>query len=96
VKAADGTKRKLLLQPKTTFYPGLGGYDYYRDYCSGMWKGPSYIDGFQVDITDPEELKKVSFLTETLCEVKSGKHVGYGLLEMVNVGKYPKYGYQSY
>jgi hypothetical protein len=96
VKAADGTKRKISLERKTTFYPGFAGYDYYRDYCSGMWKGPSYIDGFQVDISDPEELKKASFLTETLCEFKCGKDVGYGLLEMVNVGKYPKYGYQSY
>ncbi|MDM7999513.1 MAG: hypothetical protein QUS33_05825 [Dehalococcoidia bacterium] len=96
VKAADGTKKKLSLQRKTTFYPGFAGYDYYRDYCSGMWKGPSYIDGFEVDITDPEELKKASFLTETLCEYKCGKDVGYGLLEMVNVGKYPRYGYKGY
>ena len=40
VKAADGTKRKLLLQPKTTFYPGLAGYDYYRDYWIGHVEGP--------------------------------------------------------
>jgi hypothetical protein len=96
VKAADGTKRKLSIRPKTTFYPGPAGYDYYRDYASGMWKGPSYIDGFKLDITDQEELKRISFLTETLCEVTCGKDVGYGLLEMVNVGKYPKYGYQGY
>jgi len=96
VNAADGSRKKLMIRPMTTFYPGPAGYDYYRDYASGMWKGPSYLDGFKIDITDPEELKRISFLTETLCEVKCGKDVGYGLVEMVNVGKYPKYGYQSY
>ncbi len=96
VKAADGTSRKITIHPKTTFYPGPAGYDFYRDYASGMWKGPSYTDGFTVDLKDPDELKRIAFLTETLCEARCGQDVGYGLLEMVNVGKYPRYGYQGY
>lgn len=96
VNAVDGSKRELSIRPVTTFYPGPAGYDYYNDYASGMWKGPSFVDGFKVDITNPDELKRISFLTETLCEVRCGKDVGYGDLEMVCVGKYPKYGYQGY
>ena len=96
VKAIDGSKRELWIRPVTTFYPGPAGYDMYNDYTSGMWKGPSYMDGFKVDITDPDVLPRISFLTETLCEVHCGSDVGYGILEMVCVGKYPKYGYEGY
>ncbi len=96
VYAIDGTRRELQLTPKTTFYPGPAGYDTYRDYASGMYEGASFLDGFQVDLTDPEELKKISLLTETLCEVRCGDDTGYGLIEMFNVGKYPRYGFQGY
>lgn len=97
VNAVDGSKRELSIEAKTTFYPGPAGYDTYRDYASGMYKGQSYMDGFQVDLTDPAELKNVgTFLTETLCEVRCGNDVGYGLVEMFNVGKVIRYGYQGW
>jgi hypothetical protein len=35
-------------------------------------------------------------LTETLCEARCGAEVGHGLLEMVFLGKYPRYGYEGY
>ncbi len=96
VNGIDGSRRELSIRPVTTFFPALAGYEMYNDYVSGMWKGPSYVDGVKVDITAPDVLKRISFLTETLCEARCGSDVGYGLLEMVNVGKYPRYGYQSY
>lgn len=96
VNAIDGSKREMLLRPITYFLPGPAGYDTYNDYASGMWKGPSFMDGFKLDISDPEVLKRYAFLTENWCEVHCGKDIGYGDFEMVCVGKYPKYGYQGY
>lgn len=96
VRAADGTKKEISIQPVTDFYPGLAGYDYYNDYMSGMWKGPFFMDGFSASVTDLEVLRKVCFLTETLCEVRCGDVLGHGLVEMVFVGKYPRYGYHGY
>lgn len=96
VNAVDGSKREISIHPVTTFYPGPASYDMYNDYMSGMWKGPSYMDGFKVDVTDPEVLPRISFLKETLCEVRCGDDVGYGIFEHVFVGKYPKYGFEGY
>jgi hypothetical protein len=31
-----------------------------------------------------------------MCEFRCGSEVGYGIIEMVVIGKYPKYGYLSY
>jgi hypothetical protein len=96
ISATDGSKREVSIRAVSGFWPGLAGYDYYNDYMSGMWKGSSFMDGFDVDVTDPNVLKKVSMLSETLCEVRCGNEVGYGLVEMVCMGKYPRYGFQGY
>ena len=93
--AVDGSKRELSLRALTTYYPAPAGYDLYNEYTSGMWKGPQYIDGFKVDLTDPDVLKQVATLTETWCEVRCGDDVGYGNFEMAFRGKYPRYGYQG-
>ncbi len=96
LNAIDGSKMELSIRPILTYYPGPAGYDLYNDYMSGMWKGPQYIDGFKVDIADPDVLKKVAWLTETWCEVRCGDEVGHGNFEMFFLGKYPRYGYHSY
>jgi hypothetical protein len=98
VNAADGSKREISIRPLSTYYPAPAGYEYYKDYMSGIWKGPSYIDGFKMDVTDPDVLRKSwnDPLTETWCEVRCGNEVGYGNFEMFFAGKYPRYGYQGY
>jgi hypothetical protein len=96
VNAIDGSKRELFIQPVTYLLPGPAGYDTYNDYTSGMWKGPSYMDGFKLDITDPEVLQRHGFLTETLCKVNCGGDIGYGDFEMVCVGRNTKYGFAGY
>lgn len=96
VSAVDGSKREISIRPVGLYLPGLSGYDYYKDYMSGMWKGPQYMDGFKVDITEPEVKKQFYQLTEQWCQVQCGDEVGFGNLEMLFVGKYPRYGYQGY
>ena len=92
----DGTKITIDFTASSFFLPGLAGYDNYKGYVSGMWKGSSWMDGFVTDINDPAEYRQVSMLSETLCTARCGSETGHGLLEMVNVGKVERYGYQGY
>ena len=96
VHAADGTADTISITPVTNFWPGFAGYDEYRGYASGQWRGPSYADSFVVDTGDPAEVAKVSMLSETFCEVRSGDSVGHGLVEMVFMGRNVRYGYAGY
>ncbi len=96
VHGADGSVRDLTITPTNDFWPGLAGYDHYRGFASGIWKGPSYADGFTVDLTDLAELQQVSMLTETFCEVRQGEAIGHGLVEMVFLGRNERYGYAGY
>lgn len=96
LSAIDGTKIEIDFTATSLFLPGLAGYDNYRGYCSGMWKGPSWMDGFVTDINDPAEYGQVRMLSETICSARCGSDTGHGLLEMVNLGKVEKYGYTSY
>jgi hypothetical protein len=95
VATADGRTRRIEIRHITDFWPGLAGYDLHGDFMSGMWKGASYLDGFRADLTDPQVTAPVSMLTETLCEVRCDGRTGYGLLEMVCVGNYPRYGFTA-
>ncbi|WP_194837033.1 hypothetical protein [Nocardia sp. XZ_19_369] len=96
VHQADRTSTTLEVQPSCRFWPGLAGYNEYRGYASGMWRGPAFSDGFTVDLTDLDQIGPVSLLSETLCTVRMGDQVGHGLVEMVCVGSYPRYGYTGW
>jgi hypothetical protein len=54
------------------------------------------MDGFKLDLTDKNVLNEVSFLDDTSCELRCGHEVGYGVIELVVSGKYPRYGYEGY
>jgi hypothetical protein len=58
--------------------------------------GPSFLDGYKLNMTDPEVQREVSFLDEVICEMRCENKIGYGIIELVIVGKYPKYGYQNW
>ncbi|GAB2680618.1 hypothetical protein [Nocardia goodfellowii] len=96
VHAADRTTSLIEVRPQCRFWPGLAGYNEYRGYASGMWRGEGFSDGYTVDITDPAQVQPISLLSETLCEVRMGDRVGHGLLEMVFLGAYPRYGYTGW
>ena len=96
IHTADGSAEDITITPLTGFWPGFAGYDEYRGYASGHWRGPSYVDSFVVDTTDPAEVGQVSLLSETFCRVRCGDAVGHGLVEMVFVGRNERYGYAGY
>jgi hypothetical protein len=95
-KLVDGSTKELTLRPQNYCCLRVGGYFGYEGFVHGKWLGPSFTDGVTVDLTDPEQLTGASFLDNTSCEIRCGGEVGYGVFELVLVGKYPKYGFQGY
>lgn len=93
---AAGKTREFTITPVSDFWPGIAGYDFYRGYASGIWKGEGWSDSFVADLTDTKDLKQASMLSETFCRVETEGKVGYGLVEMVFMGRNERYGYGGY
>jgi hypothetical protein len=96
VHRGDRTSGTFEVTPLTDFWPGLAGYLEVNGYASGHWRGKDFLDGFTADTSDLDVVRPVSFLSETLCEVRSEGRTGHGLVEMVFVGAYPRYGYTGW
>jgi hypothetical protein len=96
VHRGDRSTSTIDVNPLCNFWPGLAGYDEFNGYASGHWRGRDFIDGFTVNSADPEVVRPVSLVSETLCEVRMDGKVGHGLVEMVCMGAYPRYGYQGW
>ncbi|MEV6772561.1 hypothetical protein AB0N05_28385 [Nocardia sp. NPDC051030] len=96
VQGADGKSREFTITPVSDFWPGIAGYDNYRGYASGLWKGESWSDGFTADLTDTQDLRQASMLSETFCRIEHAGKVGYGLVEMVFLGRNARYGYEGF
>jgi len=94
--AADGSKIEVSMRPLSVCYLKAGGYFGYQGFVHGLWMGPYFIDGVKLDLTDPNVVREVSFLDDVMCQMRCGNDVGYGIVELVVIGKYPKYGYQGY
>ena len=92
----DGSRIDISVNPLSACYVKAGGYFGYKGFTHGLWMGPYFIDGVKLDLSDPNMIREISFLDDVMCEMRCGKEVGYGIVEMVIVGKYPRYGYQGY
>ncbi|MBM3132977.1 MAG: hypothetical protein FJZ95_08110 [Chloroflexi bacterium] len=98
LNGADGSVKEVTIRPLGVIYIGTGGYSYanYRGFTHGRWMGSSWMDGFTLDITDPNVIREATYLDELACELSCGDEIGYGMTEMTVIGKYPKYGYQGW
>lgn len=92
----DGETVEISMQPLSYACLKAGGYFGHQGFVHGQWMGEHWSDGYQLDLSDTAILDDVSFLDNTSCELKCGDTTGYGVLELVVVGKYPKYGFQGY
>jgi hypothetical protein len=92
----DGTAKSMTCRALSPLYLRAGGYFGYRDFVHGLWKGPEFLDGLTLDLTDPARVKELSFIEDVLCEFDCGGEKGYGIVEIVVVGRYPRYGYESW
>jgi hypothetical protein len=91
--AADGTRFEVTMRARSVVYLKCGGYFGFRGFTHGLWLGPDFIDGLKLDITDPDAVNEASFLDDVMCEFRCGDDVGYGIVELVIPGSYPKYGF---
>ena len=96
LNAEDGSSLEVSMRPLSICHLKAGGYFGFRDFTHGLWKGETFMDGVRIDLTDPDQLMEASFLDDFMCEFRCGDEVGYGIIELVVIGKYPKYGYQGY
>lgn len=94
--AVDGSKIEVSMRPLSVCYLRAGGYFGYQGFTHGLWMSPYFIDSLKLDLTDNDAVKGVSFLDDVMCEMRCGNDIGYGIIELVIVGKYPKYGYKGY
>lgn len=94
--AVDGSKKEISFRPVGICFLKPGGYFGFRGFTHGQWMGASWMDGHKLDLTDDAVVGEASFLDDVLCEVRCGNEVGYGINEVVCLGKYPKYGYQGW
>ena len=94
--AVDGSKIEVSMRPLSVCYLRAGGYFGYQGFTHGLWMDHYFIDSLKLDLTDNDAVKGVSFLDDVMCEMRCGNEVGYGIIELVIVGKFPKYGYQGY
>lgn len=95
----DGSKTEVSIRPVTMCYLALGGYGPFRGFCHGQWMGQYFIEGHTLDLTDPKVLQEVdqaSLLVDQMCEFRCGNEVGHGIIEVVCLGKYPRFGYEGY
>lgn len=92
----DGSQKVISAKPLNPCYLKAGGMFGFRDFVHGMWMGESFLDGHKLDITDPVVLAEVHFIEDVACELTCDGQIGYGIVELVLIGRYPKYGYEGY
>jgi hypothetical protein len=93
----DGSRREVTVRPITICYQAPGGYGLpYKGFIHGLWMGSSWMDGYRLDLTDTDVLREIWGYCDYGSEFRCGDDVGYGTTEIMVVGKYPQYGYQSY
>jgi hypothetical protein len=96
LETSDGAVVEIAMRPLAFCCLKAGGYFGHQGFVHGQWMGEEWSDGYSLDLTDPGVLNEVSFLDNTSCELRCGSEIGYGVLELVVVGKYPRYGYEGY
>jgi len=95
--AMDGTKKEVGIRPVTVCYQAPAGYGgYYKEFIHGIWKGPQWMDGHRLDLSDPQVLREIWGYCDYGSEFTCDDEIGHGTVELMVVGKYPKYGYQGY
>ena len=97
LRVLDGTKLEVNIKPRGICYQAPGGYGgLYKGFIHGLWMGSQWMDGYKIDVTDPEMMKEIWGYCDYGSEFICNDQVGYGTTELMVVGKYPRYGYQGY
>lgn len=90
---ADGSRLELSMRELTTMYLRGGGYLGYKGFYHGLWMGPDWSDGEVWQVSDPAVANEAHGLDDTVCEVRCGDQVGYGIIENLILPPFPRYGF---
>jgi hypothetical protein len=88
-----GRRVKVECEPLTVLW--MSGCGYGGDWRHGMYQGPFTVQGITHDLKDPETLRKLSGLHDTVCRFSVDGEVGYGVFELLVAGVYPRYGFNT-
>ncbi len=93
----DGTTRKVDVNPVSICYQSPGGYGgLYKGFIHGLWMGPEWMDGYRLNLKDPEVMREVWGYCDYGSKFGCDGQTGYGTTELMVVGKYSRYGYEGY
>ena len=75
------------------FYLGTALYLGFDGKKHGMWRGERHVDGERIaDTTDPQTLRRIHQLRDSIVRVREGEAKGHGIFESVATGAWPDLG----
>ncbi len=94
IRAVDGTKKEVTIRPISICYQSVGGYGLpYRGFVHGLWMGQQWMDGYTLDVTDPDVMREMWGYCDYGSEFSCDGELGYGTTELSVRGQYPRYGF---
>lgn len=92
----DGSQKTITITPLNAVPIKPAGYFEYKDFLNGKWHGKDYVDRIDVDMTNPEQRQEVTLLDDTGARLECDGETGYGIVELLVIGKNTKYGFDGY
>jgi hypothetical protein len=92
----DGTRLTIDMRELTTMYLRGGGYVGVKGFTHGLWLGESWSDGESWEVGEPKVADEVHGLDDTVVECRAGGQVGYGIVENMILGPFPRYGFEGF
>ncbi len=94
LKAEDGRELHVTGRPLARLY--MSGVGYGPPWRHGQYHGPLAVEGDRWDLRNPETVRRIAGLHETLCEwTVEGGPTGYGVFEFLCAGPYDPYGFAT-
>ncbi|HOX45093.1 MAG TPA: hypothetical protein PK668_15945 [Myxococcota bacterium] len=92
----DGTRLAIDTRELTSMYLRGGGYVGVKGFTHGSWQGPDWSDGERWEVGTPAVADEVHGLDDTVVECHAGGQLGYGIVENMILGPFPRYGFESF
>jgi hypothetical protein len=91
----SGQRRTVVVEPvgESGFHLGTGLYFGFDGHYHGMWRGPMHLDGeYFADCQQHDVLPRIHQLRDRPIRVSEGNAHGFGIMESVVVGTWPRLG----
>lgn len=93
----DGSPLDVEVEVLLPVWLGKGtGYGFDEDWRHGMWQGDLVVQGVRYDLTDPDVVKTMFGIQESVARFTCGDHVGHGLQEWLLLGRHDPSGWSGW